>query len=1412
MAHPLNRPIYDPEKGLVVEGYTILQPRVAVSLPSAGRSRFVKLFSGEPGIDPYTRTVSDVYQDVFHEGSFIGQGIYDVDAFERTVGGKFPENRILSHDLLEGSYTRSALISDVQLFEEFPSGYGSDAHRRHRWMRGDWQIATWLLPRLPGPDVRRLDNPLTGLSRWKIFDNLRRSLVPFGLVFLLACSWMLFPEAANAWGLFILIIIALPLFLSVLAELLLKPKDLPVVLHLKSVGRTALRQTGQMLLTVTFLAYDAVLSLDAVSRTLGRLIFTRRRLLEWQTAHEIESRDECGMQNFVAAMGCAPVLAAGLAGLLLFLGQPISFIVMGFLAAWAVSPLIAWWISLPSAEARVEFSSDQIRQLRKLARKTWFFFEWFVNAGENWLPPDNFQEFPRPIVAARTSPTNIGMGLLSALAAHDFGFLTAGDFTRHIARTLETLEQLERYSGHFYNSYDTRTLKPLPPLYISTVDNGNLAGLLLTLQSGLLELTGQEWDPARIYAGLRDTLGVLKDQASGTKAAATLAAMENWLAEQGNSPGKTALTLECLINESEKLADAGTGSNNAFETWRKAFEQGCRDQREEIFTCFPWARLPAAHKIDLDPLATPELKELWDQLDAPLSLRFLAQETPGRLKRLDQTLDAVRDFPNGPELMNRLRDLRGLVEAAGRKAMARVHEPEELARRCEELAQMDFTMLYDGARKLFSIGYNVNQHHLDSSCYDLLASEARLASFVAIALGQVDQNHWFRLGRSLTSAGGTPTLISWSGSMFEYLMPMLVMPTYENTLLDLTCKSAVARQINYGRQVHVPWGISESGYNLRDSDANYQYRAFGVPGLGFKRGLAQDLVVSPYATVLALMVAPEDAFKNLMELRQEKAEGRFGFYEALDYTAARVPNGQTHAVVRSFMAHHQGMSLLALAHVLLDRPMQRRFNANPFFKSADLLLHERVPKETLVLYPHKLEAGKNRESATASESTLRVFADPNAGPPEVHLLSNGRYHVMVTNAGSGYSRWNDLMMTRWREDATRDCWGTYFYLRDMKSGAVWSPTCQPTLEPAPGSEAIFSQGRAEFRSRLKEIDSHLEIAVSPENDVEVRRLTLTNHSDETRTIEITSYAEMVLNTAAADLAHPAFSNLFVEMEILPPESAILASRRPRAAQEKLPWIGHLLLVRGMEVGTVSFETDREQFLGRGGNTAAPMALQNSRPLSNGSGSVLDPIAAIRRTLQLEPKGSASVTLVSGIAPSREEIMSLIGKYQDQTIADRCIELAWTHGSIVLRHLNITEAEAQLYGRFAGALLYNQPGRRASPGVLLRNQRGQRNLWSLGISGDLPVVLLHSTRGERIDLVRQLVQAHAYWRLKGLLSDLVILNEDDSVYRRSLHDQIVKVSIVATDQTLCSTDFKAVKIWCKTIQAFETVADKGRVPK
>ncbi len=1380
------------------DGYGILQPRVGVSLPSAGRSWFVRIFTGDTGIDPYTRAVSDVYQDVFGEGSFIGKGIYDVDAFETAIRGRFPDNTVLSHDLLESVHARSALVSDVELYEEYPSRYNADIKRRHRWIRGDWQIAQWLLPRVPGPDARRIANPLSGLSKWKILDNLRRSLIPTALVLLLLASWILLPQWGFAGPLTVVAVVAFTGVLTVLTEALRKPKDWPARLHLRSVLRSLARQCGQIFLTLVFLPYDAYICLDAIMRTLARLLFLRKRLLEWQLASDSEKEARTDLAGFCRAMWIAPALALATGAYLLLAAPEQLFTAAPFIAIWLWAPWIAWRISQPCVSAEPELSAEQLAFLRRTARKTWRFFETFVTGQENWLPPDNFQEHPAPVVASRTSPTNMGLALLANLAASDMGWLPAAELLQRTRDALGTMGRLERHRGHFYNWYDTRDLQPLQPHYVSSVDSGNLAGHLLVLGAGLKEFAGRKIYAPEIFQGLRDTLAILTELAGRNplleQTGRTLAPPPE------NLPAAQALLVRLCVNAS-KIAAAFANANPETAWWSRAFERGCRGHLDDLNFLAPWLALrtpvigsawfngtePAAHSGNAAPAETspvisgsaewsPGREELRRKLDW-LSGNPSLPEIAGLEQSLCRLLEELA-VTAPPELRAGLvKELLPALRAASRNAAQRLAQLESLAGQITAMAGMDFNFLYDAGRDLFAIGYNVTERRLDSGFYDLLASEARLGSYVAIAQGQVPQKHWFSLGRLLASSRGEPVLVSWSGSMFEYLMPLLVMPTYENTLLDQTCRAAVAAQIEYGRARGTPWGVSESGFNLTDVRLNYQYRAFGVPGLGFKRGLAEDLVIAPYAAAMALMVAPAQACEDLERLAAEGRTGEYGFFEAVDYTPSRLPPNETSVTIRSFMAHHQGMSLLALDYLIMNRPMQRRFLAHAPFKAEELLLQERVPRTLTTLYSEDLALGESRELKAEGEGIMRVVSTPNTPAPEVHLLSNGRYHVLVTNAGGGYSRWQELAVTRWREDATRDGWGSFCYLRDLQTGEFWSAAYQPTLQLGKHCEAIFTQGRAEFRQRHGLLETHTEISVSPEDDVELRRVTLTNHDNAPINLEVTTYAEVVLASAAADAAHPAFGNLFVQTEFLRPQLAILCTRRARAPGEKPPWLFHLLTTPGGESGPVSFETDRARFIGRGRTPASPAALREASPLSNTEGSVLDPIVALRHTVTIPPQESAHCEVYLGEAESREAILGLVEKYRNQRMADRLFDLAWTHSQVTLRQLDATEANAQLYAKMASALVYANPLRRASPAILRGNRRGQSNLWSYSISGDLPMVLLQIGDGEKIELVRRLVQAHAYWRLKGLAVDLVILTEDSSVYRQSLHERIV--SLVAS---------------------------------
>ncbi|MDP2342739.1 MAG: glucoamylase family protein [Deltaproteobacteria bacterium] len=1355
MAHPLNRPVYDDVVGRVTRGYSILQPRVGVTMASAARTRFARLFAGEPGIDPYTRAVSDVYQDLFDEGSFVGKGIYDVDSLRQAIGGRFPENRVLSHDLLEGAYARCGLVSDVLLVEEQVPSHRVDMSRRGRWIRGDWQIASWLLPRVPVGAGARPGNSLSALSRWKIFDNLRRSIVAPALLALLVLGWSeaISPALATAA---VLLVLALPGIVASATAVARRPVDISLRRYAPEVGRELGRQLLRDVLAIAWLPADAALSLGAIARAAVRLLFTRRGLLEWRTASDAARAARGHLVGAFRSLWPAPTTALLVAAWLLARHPSALIAALPILLLWALAPALAWWLSEPLSSPVPRLDDDDVQFLEKLARRTWRFFAVFAADVDHHLAPDNFQEHPPQGIAHRTSPTNIGMGLLANLAAYDFGYVGVVDVVDRTTRTLATLDRLERYRGHFLNWYDTRSLEPLRPLYVSTVDSGNLAGHMLTLAAGLDALGDDPIVPPRLFAGLRTTLDLYLDACGGrdTDTARVAARLEAARVLLSTTPTSLSSTLAVLDQVAELAGDLPRGLfqsdydhddvsdgdviDDEREIWALALDAQARTAGDDLRFTAPWVVTKATSDDDDD------------DLDRLVSLRAIAARVDGHPLK-DPALRVALDV------------------AAGR-ARSRLVALHELAVRCRAFSEVDVGFLYDPARRLLSIGFNVGDARLDHSFYDLLASEARLASYVAIAQGRLAQDHWFSLGRSLTTSGGRPALLSWSGSMFEYLMPLLVMPTYERTLLDETCRGVVQRHIDYGRANDLPWGVSESGYLKTDGQQNYQYRAFGVPGLGFKRGLADDLVVAPYASAMALMIDPVAACANLRRLERDGHLGAFGFYEAIDYTTARMPPGKSSATVRSFMAHHQGMTFLSLDWLLLNQPMQKRFLAEPSLRATELLLQERVPK-TMPIYPHPAEVSASPLPGAAA--SFRVLTTPATPRPEVHLLSNGAYHVAVTNAGGGYSRWRDLAVTRWREDPTRDCWGTFLYLRDVDTGVFWSAAHQPTLQRATRSEAVFSQGRAELRRFDGDIETHVEIAVSPEDDVELRRVNITNRGRTARTLEVTSYAEVVLAPAAADAAHPAFSNLFVQTELLRSQQAILCTRRPRSAKETPPTLLHLMSVHGATAAPASFETAREAFIGRGRSAIDPIALHQAS-LGNSEGSVLDPIVAVRNVVVVEPQQTVRLHIATGVSETRERALAQVEKYRDPPMAERVLELSWTHSQVLLRRLDITEADVQLYERLASNVLYGNPALRAPEAVLLKNLRAQSGLWGYGISGDLPIVLVRIGDIAHIILVQHLLKAHGYWRLKGLAVDLVIWNEDPSGYRQVLHEQIMSL--------------------------------------
>jgi len=1397
MAHPLNKPKFSEREGRVVDGYSIVQPRITPTLPTDREgSLFQRVFSGPSGMDPYASAISDVYQDLFREGSFTGKGIYDIDAFEEALAGKVRENSLLSHDLLEGIFARAALATDVELFEEFPSHYEADAARQHRWARGDWQLLPWIFGHGGLKKDAKTHATIPLISRWKMLDNLRRSLTAPSMFLAMVAGWLV--PGLPAWLMtrFVITTIVIPPLLPVLAGLNPNLRGISKRTYFRGVLSDASLSASQIGLTITFIAYQAWVMSDAILRTLFRLI-SRRNLLEWVTAAQAKYAVDLSLDGMYRRMFGGVAVALGALALVLFGRHTSLSAALPLILLWAAAPAVARWISLPPRPSGVEpLSRANFQALRLAGRRTWRFFEVFVTATDHWLPPDNFQEDPRPVVAHRTSPTNIGLYLLSTLAARDFGWVGTVEAIERIEATLATMGRLELHNGHFYNWYDTRDLQPLDPKYISSVDSGNLAGHLITLANGCRELLQKPSVENKVLAGMEDSIRLLREQLAGiadTRRTHTVpwkqlrnavnALMEALRPLPADVPVNTMEWADRLVKLRERahtVADIaqtmaqerGDPTDSDLRVWAEGAKACIESHLRDAQILIPWVRLDAgkiagvaesAAQPSPERAATaPFLSGSLTLADAPERFDAIARE----LEKLGQPATSgsggTVDKPlSSPEMVQAL-------QRASAEAAALIRRIQATAQTAENMVHsMDFSFLFDNTRKLFSIGFRGSDGTLDLNCYDLLASEARLTSFIAIAKGDVPVSHWFRLSRALTPVGHGSALISWSGSMFEYLMPDLVMRSPAGSLLSQTYQQVVRRQIEYGAERGVPWGISESAYNARDTDFTYQYSSFGVPGLGLKRGLSEDLVIAPYATALAAMIDGGAAVQNLARLARAGGRGNYGFYEALDYTSSRLPEGQSVAVVRAYMAHHQGMCLVSFANVLADGVMQSRFHAEPIVQATELLLQERTPRDVLVARPRaeEVSAAQVRELVPP---VLRRFNTPDDPTPRTQLLSNGGYAVMLTAAGSGYSRWRDIAITRWREDLTLDNWGSYIFFRDEQSGAVWSAGYQPTAAEPDAYEASFFEDHVEIIRRDRSITTLLEVAVSSEDDAEVRRVSITNLGARSRDIQVTSYAELALAPQAADVAHPAFSNLFVETEFVPDVGALLATRRKRSEDETSVWAAHVLGVEGESVGDLQYETDRAKFLGRGHNVRNAVSVLDGRSLSNTVGAVLDPVISLRRTVHIPPGTTVHLVFSTIVASTREQVLDLADKYRDAGTFERTRTLAWTQAQVQLHHLGIGPEEAQLFQMLANAVLYSDASLRPGSEVLSLTMLQRPTLWAQGISGDLPIVLARIDDEEDIDIIRQLLRAHEYWRMKQLSADVVIINEKGASYLQDLH--------------------------------------------
>ena len=1309
LLHPLNQA--EVNGGRVTRGYGILSPRVEPTYRSTRATAFAGIFGGRGGLDAYPGTASSLYQDLFARGIFTGKGLIDVAAYTQVLLGVLPENRILSHDLLEGSYLRAANPPDLVVLDSFPSTIAAYASREHRWVRGDWQLIPWLGRRSPAP-AGTVPNPLPALCRWQILDNLLRSLCPVCAMLSLCAGALAGHWAAG------LAISAAPLLAGGLAALV---KD-----WLRPETRTQawVRHRGALLRGLAewvLLPYSAAYHLDAILRTLWRLASGHGNLLEWTPAAELERGKPRSLGGYAKAM-----LPAAL-WLLPLLAASVLYAAAGPLGTAAVllgAPYLAFRLSQPPVHEAFSPDAADLRLLRGIARRTYRYFQRFAGPEDHYLPPDHYQHKPFHGAASRTSPTNIGYALLAWCAGRQLGYDTAGGMLERLEHTLDTMEGLPRWKGHFFNWYDTRTLEVLPPRYISTVDSGNLMASLLGASQWILQTLTLPPLGQSARQGMEDTLRLHLRRHASAQGIALLQRLER-------RPAGTALA--ALVEELRRYLKTQRGR---------------------------WAAGLLTHLQTLLSEYRPLL-----ELSAALSMAGYADASQDvlSLSLLELTEDPAYTLSELPD-----EGLLAQAEEVRRWAQALCARTRRLSRRLEAMARsMDFTPLYDPARELFSIGRDMDREENTPSHYDLMASEARGSSFLAIVTGQVSARHWERLGRPLTPLPGGQALISWSGTMFEYLMPAQFFRHEAGSLLGESVKQAIREQIRFAEAEGIPWGISESGYYAFDRQLHYQYYAFGVPTLAMKPTAAQDRVVAPYATVMALPYAPQKALQNLRRLVSMDMLGEYGFLEAADFTAARLREEESFRRVESVMAHHQGMALMGLVNYLEDGALLRAMEAVPDVRAHALLLQEREPLPGTAAHRPVLPALSRPSVPPRMTREFRNWE--GTWLPQPHWLGDGDLHLAITPTGAGRTWYRDWVVERDAVDPIAQDTGIAITLTDSLDGQVYSATRLGSPVPPTAYQVRFAPHQAVFARQDGALHTTLRVAVSPDSSLQARILTVENRSAAPRELRVTVYFPLALDTQAAYEAHPAYRNLFVETAWDASGQVLTAVRRQREPGETTPCMACRLLSPQGRLDEIHVDTHRARILGREG--APPFQVDDRLPLEARTGAVLDPAVCMQTTLRLPALEKRELAFIMAVGTDPAAMAREAALCSWNQAAGTLPELAWIHQQSILQSLGITARQMRLYHAMAPYLFFPEL---APVSRVWTGPASKEALWSAGISGDVPLVVLRIASPDDLDAARHLVRGHAWWRIKGVAPDLVLLDDSASGYRDELSGQLTRL--------------------------------------
>ncbi|WP_245644848.1 GH36-type glycosyl hydrolase domain-containing protein [Hydrogenophaga flava] len=1309
--HPQNRPVLDAGGRRVLRGYGILQPHLIPPLPTEGvQTPWQWLFAGQSGIDPYSAMSSDAYQDLFGEGSFTGKGLLHVATLHAVLGERLPTERILSHDLLEGALVRCAVVSDVTLLEAEPEHSDADAARQHRWMRGDWQLLPFLW------QYRRW--PLGAINRWKLVDNLRRSLVPPAALALTVLSL-----GGLGLSLPVALVLAVTAYtagplMGALAAWVPRRWDLAGERFVVTASLDLLRALAAGLWQLALLPQHALRALDAVLRTAHRLARSHRQLLQWTTAEAAQADLGTDLWATLRRHRAGPLMALAGAAALWVAGLQPGALGWTLLALWATAPLVVWAANRSWAVHPLPLSAADREWLHGVARDTWRLFERTVDAPDHHLPPDNLQSAPYEMVAHRTSPTNIGLYLLSAACARRFGWIGTQDLLTRLEATLATLHRLERHRGHFLNWYDTRTLLPLPPRYVSTVDSGNLCVHLLAVAQACRELT-------------HDADGRAACAQAIVRSHRRLQPLQDLLPQRLHRPlAQTALG---RLFAAEPLAPGDTPLPVDFP----ALLQAATIELESL--------PPTGHPgiVDRAPTALDELQ--WLLGDHLATWRSALRD--------QAAADAGCDVSHS----HTHRRLLALADAFEALAWA-----------------ADFRFLYHPRRHLLHIGYRPDDQLLDTAFYDLLASESRSTSLLAIAKGDVPVKHWTALGRPFFASGQHVVLRSWSGSMFEYLMPTLVMTEPRGSALGEAAHSALREQRASVRATGLPWGQSESAYAVRDQTLAYQYAPQGVARLALRRTPPAEHVVAPYASVLATLVDPRAACTNLRLLCGLGARGRYGLFEALDYTPARQSHGHAHTLVRTSMAHHQGMSIVALANLLHGGVAQRWGMAHPRLQAVASLLHERAPRE--LAPPLPLPGLVPQELHPRVPEPVRALVPGEQALEPTHLLSNGRYTVTLRPGGAGWSRHGQTGITRWRDDALRDANGSFLYLRRDAALPPVSLTSHPAPDPSARYLAHFHTDRVVFDAAWDDLRVSTTVWVSPEDDIELRQVVLHHDGDEPIELELISAFDVTLASHAADEAHPAFSGLFVQADWLPSQQALRFARTPRLPTEGRLQAAHFVASTQGELLELRCQTDRARWLGRHHPASQPLADLQAVPLGPETLTTgLDPVAALGVRLRMAPGTQACVTFATAASEDAATLMAVVDKYRQPSYVERSSVMSATLTSIPVASGRPHTQDLPALHALTTALVLTLPRvAMADPGVAEAPpvvESDRRLLWPLGLSGTRPLVLVTAGPTKGMGLLRALVQAQREWARAGVPCDLVVLSHEAHSYHMPLQHEL-----------------------------------------